>query len=990
MTKSLAGLALAFTMLAPASVLAASAASATTSAIHSVSVTNDWGQQNPSVGSLDTLHVVASGQVAGQGRSAQTLESCFDDVYAELDRGTIKIPAGYTLQYSTNHGSTYSSKLPKLTWKINCIRAVGSINSGGIVGGHQAYTASGSMVPPSSVGQITLTGGGDGFNAFFDPNYTKVFNIYHHSAPPSIDCHLLSDGSQCSGFPISLTGGTNHKPYGTFSDETHMWIPSGDSSVGFGFDCINATAGSHCSDVANNGRVTVGTGYGNGINNFVTGAIASGKVFAYDRVNRKILCVDPSTKASCSGMPSGGWSTGLSSGYYSDLNNQDMLALGNQIYVTDGSSKGTFSYIGGKVYCFDASTLATCSTGSWPRTAAGPRLAPTVPAMGYSQAGICTLGVSIACIGADGSSLGSNTNMNTELSTVMGAAPSDNVGGDSGVMSTVTAQGDRYYWSRGNWYSVNSISTLPIVDCYDFSTNAQCANFPLTNSTFLSVAPTSQGSTYSVEADPHVPNCIWTNDNFSNILSWDTTTGTNQCKPVAPAGGGAEPAKFQNSVDKMVGKMSCDGQASNNGWSSIAIQSPLQKGQVGYLYVTSTSGQPVSGWQGVPATVANGVASYDLSGLSVSDTGGNPTFRFESTQLGPNAKIHVTLSAVGSTPQMCFDLYAMTNVCPSVTAMDNGAPVGGNLDPNVTASFDEGMGGTYTDSAYYSITLPTRYECGTSPGAPSIGAVKAGLGTADFSIANPASFGGFKQQGYEYFVSLDDGYGGTWWRNAGATHLDNLDPGFHCVKVETVTDYAWSSFSNEQCFMVGGLPSQPYFTNVDSANSRLRFYWDPPFSSGANKVTYLLKVYNQAGVLQSTCQTSKLYCDVDQLKNAASYSATVQAVNKYGKSDLDSTNGTPSGPIGQPTNVLWTATGDQSQLKLSWTAPTYYSGESLDYYRVCVFSDNAYSFDMCWYTSDTHFTADGLQPKYRYGFVVYAVSTTGRQKGSPIFYHRGQ
>ena len=990
LTKSLAGVALAFTMLAPAAMLAAQPAGASSPANVSTAVTNSGGNQNPSINSGDTVNVVQNGQVANAGSGMHTITSCFNSANGSLNTGTVKAPTGYSIQYSTNGGSTWSTKLPRNPDLVNCIRAVGYLNSGGLVNGNQAYTATGNLNPPSSVGQITLTGGGDGFNTFFDPSYLAVFNIYHHNSPSTVDCHLLLDGSQCPGFPISLHTQTNHRPYGVFTSEDRMWVAGGSASTGYGFDCIDFTAGQHCTGVGTNGFVTVASGssaHGQ-YNNLVESAKASGKVFAYDSVGNKLLCLDSATEAACSGMPTGGYATGLSAkaGYPWPGVNSDMTSVGTKVFVTDGASQASGGYTGGKVYCFDASTMATCS-GSWPKDAAGPRVAPTLTEMGFGQAGICTLGATSQCYGTDGTDLGGISGLDAEFSSTLSAAADDSIG-DSGVMSTVTTQGSRYYWSRGNWFQPTVLSAA-VVDCYDFATNARCAHFPITAQHFLDVNTNTYGSAYAVEADPHVPNCIWTNDNYANILSWDTSTGTNQCKAATPTPGGGEPSKFQNPVSKAIGTMSCDGQPDNNAWSSATIKSPLQNGKVGHLYVSDSSGNAISGWQDVTATVTNGVATYDLSTLDINETGPNPRFEFQSTDLGPNAKVHMTLSAVGSSPELCYSVTGHV-VCPSVKALDNGASVEGATD-YVTGTVDFAGNLTNASGGNFDLGSPNLWDCVTNPAAPRIQKILPGdaPGSVKLSFNAAPHFGGLGAINSGYYWATDNGSSG-WLDTLGGKQvtLTDLPLGYTCFHMQTANDYGWSNWSNEWCLFVPGLPTQPYFTDVTWANSTLTFYWNPPYETGGANVTYRLDVLDSSSNVVKSCTTKKWTCTIVGLKNANGYAARVRAMTKYGNSDWDYTEGSPAGPIGQPTNVTWTATGDKTQLNLAWTAPIYYSGDALNYYRVCAYDGG--SEYACWDSSTESVTAYGLQPKVRYAFIVYAIGQNGNTKGSPIFYHRGQ
>lgn len=150
-----------------------------------------------------TVDLTASMPVVSAGSTTQTLTQTIDPTKVKLTGASdITYPAGWTLSYSTD-GTIFSSTAPTTTngWAaVTAVRATGSLESSGASNGFQvaSRTATGTArsIAPSS---ITIVGTGDGYQAFFDPGRTRVFNVFHHQRSGSsgqLDCYVIATGAR--------------------------------------------------------------------------------------------------------------------------------------------------------------------------------------------------------------------------------------------------------------------------------------------------------------------------------------------------------------------------------------------------------------------------------------------------------------------------------------------------------------------------------------------------------------------------------------------------------------------------------------------------------------------------------------------------------------------------------------------------------------------------------------------------------------------------
>ena len=178
--------------------------------------------------------------------------------------------------------------------------------------------------------------------------------------------------------------------------------------------------------------------------------------------------------------------------------------------------------------CFDTTTDATCS-GAWP--IADPEGGPTptgaaLPDLDSSgnPLGFC-LRSDATCFDLTGAS----------IATPPGMAAMPDLGGGSGWVGNPVVLGARviFAWVSG-------------ADCYDYSTDAECANYPITLPNY--------GFGYTMNLDPNRPGCIWGNsdDGSGQIQNFDAYT-TGACgatgdrvlmNQLIPPGGTCQPTSY--------------------------------------------------------------------------------------------------------------------------------------------------------------------------------------------------------------------------------------------------------------------------------------------------------------------------------------------------------------------------------------------------------------------------------------------------------------
>jgi hypothetical protein len=180
------------------------------------------------------------------GTVAQTLEATWNASIHNLNAAPI-VPQGWSLNYYA--GGTLLTSPPVTTGDWNSVTRVtstGAVTADGVDGERQALLSS--IGAPPVVIPASFSGGsaGDGWDVFFDPAHTRVFNVHHHNGPATLMCRKLADSTTCPGYPMALSN-TPSRATGRF-DATSMkiWLPTSNSGF-LAWDCADANTGTRCA-----------------------------------------------------------------------------------------------------------------------------------------------------------------------------------------------------------------------------------------------------------------------------------------------------------------------------------------------------------------------------------------------------------------------------------------------------------------------------------------------------------------------------------------------------------------------------------------------------------------------------------------------------------------------------------------------------------------------------------------------------------------------
>jgi hypothetical protein len=482
-------------------------------------------------------------------------------------------------------------------------------------GGSVTYSSTVTIgAPPPS--NFAGSGGGDGWAVAMTP--TQVFNVFHHQASLTVACHEQSDASACWLAPKTVTDGSGNNfstsiGPGLYVDpvtsKLYVYVVrTSDSTAGVacidttqptsatgdqlfcGFTALSAVGGANASPSSLSAPVQVGINW-----------------YSYDEVvggtSNGLLCFNLVTDTACASQPFAVNYGGLpqaSYGYSFPIG-----SAGTDVFIQAVST--TLS----ELACFDTITKSSCA-GSWPITVAGANGSP-FPMLSStgSVAGIC---------------LPINTDPCFDLTGASGVTPP---GMTAAIGSSVLYNGPaitlgaRVYVANANTGSVG---------CYDFTSQASCANFPKTFSG-LSLL-------YTVDSDPQRPSCIWVNadSGASQIQNFDAYTG-------GPCGAGSVRVLAQSIVAPYDACIPAN-------YTSLQILSPTRdKYASGDIQFLDFDGNPIPGQ--ADGTL-DGTGSISLSSLNLASKSPLPQFLITlNGTIGQPSQVVVRLTWTGSLSDQC-------------------------------------------------------------------------------------------------------------------------------------------------------------------------------------------------------------------------------------------------------------------------------------------------------------------------------------------------
>lgn len=570
-----------------------------------------------------TVNFVAKAPViADPALIAQTVEGQWDSHFALSSAPTI--PEGWVATYFAGLTQLNSAPTTSQVWgTVTRVVATGNYQSDGSLNGNQIVLGTTSAAAPPAASSFSGGSAGDGWNVFFSPDRTKVYNVHHHDGPATVMCRNASDGSTCnngSGWPFALYHTSNRSTGWVDPTNLHMWHETFSNAGGY-------PVGWQCVDTSVSPPVACATP-------FVT-AVANGNSYDYNvhidlqNIGRELYSMtylngggltclnldgNGGAGAPCAGQPYAGFGG-------TDITSSGLRAINGKIYVI----------VNGSIKCFDPQTKAACTNMSWPKAGVYQPILPVPSADGVVR-NLCS---NASCYALDGSA---HTLPAGFVSYINAHQPNSCCGA---VYSGVDYGGTRAFWP----YNGTSF------DCYDIATNAACPGFP--------IAVTRP---YSPVVDPLNANCLWTNGDDGVIRTWNIPNGAPGCTSPPPL------SSFKAAL--AVPRLACGaGSGRIAGWSSFTLTNPPPTGYTSAtLTVKDTNGAPIQGWIGVALSGNN---ALDISTLTAAQTGQAPTFDVNYLNLtdfsAPSAKFRV----LGQSPEVCWSATAQT-ACPS----------GGGLLPN--------------------------------------------------------------------------------------------------------------------------------------------------------------------------------------------------------------------------------------------------------------------------------------------------------------------
>jgi len=649
-----------------------------------------------------TVNVGVSGLLT-PGTSDRELRTSLDPGM-KFTAGGAEAPEGWTIEYSIDGAVTWTPVEPVPSSDVTDVRAVKNVTAGAIAGYSQLYSSSTVAPIPSST--FSSSTGGDGWDVFFSDDF--VFNIFHHSANIVLDCHLRSTGDRCDGYTATFGGyGASMRSGGwvdTITGKLYAFTQqswTGQPGVlciditGTPFSC-GFTALSDENDVGDWSQLTEADSIGRRLFGVETAGSPS------------LLCYDAALDSACPNTP------------------VDLVGGGNYAYthlVKVGSK--LMVKTSQQIYCFDPTDVTPCA-GSWPAniflTSSTP-IAPHTDAQGAVD-GVCDENECFDLAGAG-----------TEWITPYALGHSDwAMHATSGALT----QG-RYFF----------VGDDPLgVECFDYTTNAGCANFPLHYGDEVKLV-------YAIRTDPNNPSCMWMNSDGGQIRVFDAFSGQAECtaSPVITL----QPSSFAP-------RFTCTTTEGIDEWKTLRLASFGGTGTptAVALTVRNAIGDVVPGWSNKSVTIGQ---ALDMTGLDVTQSGSRPTFSFAFGGVtgGTITSATIDLTYSGKGPELCVRAQLDSNhaLCPVLTGLD-GSLIDGTAPPStfsVRRQFTIG-----TDPS----TCPQHIVEQTVPSAPRSLTGNGLNGDALLRFLPPIDDGGAALREYKY--SLDAG--ATW---TTATVIDNGD-----------------------------------------------------------------------------------------------------------------------------------------------------------------------------------------------------------------------
>jgi len=544
-----------------------------------------------------------------------TMEASIDVARQHLT-GAPTVPEGWTAQYIVDGGVLPAAPATAAGWAaVERIVTSGSVHYDGVVNGYQMYVGTTpATAPPPTASSFSGGSAGDGWDVFFSPDRTRVYNIHHHNSPATVMCRKSGDGSSCGvGFPFALYN-TGNRSMGLLDPQTmHLWHPTFNPAGQGGWECVDMSGVDQTPYRAPTSCATrfVPAGFSTNSYDHHVGIHQVGrKVFSQNLKEGKLTCLDLDANAGagapCAGQPYAGFGGTV-------LDRTDLT-------VVDGK---VFTLGGGQVSCFDPQTSALCAGTSWPQSTPLDQPLLGVPSADGVVRNVCAEQNCWSLTGGAHSLSAAFVAYRTANQSLAVGCCVSYAGGSSG--------GTRIFWPTGS----NKVA------CYDSATDAPCANFPI-----------SVPLIYAARVDPADENCLWTNGDDGKIRTWNIQTGQLGCAPTPGL------VKFKPTIT--LPRLGCDPTQRVGDWSIFKLTRPLTTGYAtATLTVRDSSKAIIPGWSNLAIPASQQV---NLTGLTPAMTGAAPTFEVTFTVLTDTGSPEAEFTVVSPSPELCFTTI---DTCPA-------------------------------------------------------------------------------------------------------------------------------------------------------------------------------------------------------------------------------------------------------------------------------------------------------------------------------------
>jgi len=386
----------------------------------------------------------------------------------------------------------------------------------------------------------------------------------------------------------------------------------------------------------------------------------------------------------------------------------------------------------------------------------------------------------------------------------------------------------------------------------------------------------------------------------------------------------------------------------------------------------------------VTATNSTGTSAPSSPSATVTPKGppGAPT---GVTATGGNTQATVNFTAPASDGGSAITKYTAT--------ASPGGKTGSCSGPSACAITVTGL----TNGTAYTFTVTATNALGTGPasspssavtpatipGAPTGVSASAGNATANVTFTAPGSNGGAAITTYTATASPGGKTGSCAGPSACTIAVNGLTNGTAYTFTVTATNSTGTSAPSSPSAAVTpkGPPDAPTGVTATSSNHQATVNFTAPASDGGSAITTYTATASPGGFTGSCAGPGACTITVSGLTNGTSYTFTVTATNTIGTSAAS----TPSSavkptttPPGAPTAV--TASAANAQATISFTAPTYDGGSSIQTYTATASPGG--QTGTCSGPAACNITVTGLTDGTSYTFTVTATNAIGTSAAS--------